>query len=297
LSYKQQTTVVNKQQLIQQEGYTMKKTGWTILLATALSYIPVVGAQEQTSEEPFKTADWRKDFTISIGTKLWFNEWTTWNTPTNAAGETVITSSDSDDYEFIPIPAISVKYQELIVSASYFVDTNYNFPTRASADRKEWDVTVGYYIFPPYLALTVGFKDIEQRIPIVSDDFGFDIAGPIVGFAGAVPMKWGFSLYGSFAYGFLESESDFFEMNTPGDDDRDSAYWLVETGIAYTHKLQNLPVNLLLSSATVYAGYRHQQVETDDVGIFSAPGVSGGNTADDGLDITRGMVIGVNLSF
>ncbi len=57
----------------------MKKTGWTILLATALSYIPVVGAQEQTSEEPFKTADWRKDFSISIGTKLWFNEWQTWD--------------------------------------------------------------------------------------------------------------------------------------------------------------------------------------------------------------------------
>lgn len=56
----------------------MKKTGWTILLATALSYIPVVGAQEQASKEPFKPADWRKDFTLTIGTKLWFNEWTTW---------------------------------------------------------------------------------------------------------------------------------------------------------------------------------------------------------------------------
>jgi hypothetical protein len=165
------------------------------------------------------------------------------------------------------------------------------------------------YIFPPYLALTVGFKDIEQRIPIVSDDFGFDIAGPIVGFAGAVPMKWGFSLYSSFAYGFMKNESDFFEIRTrglldvpgSGDDDRDSQYWLVETGIAYTHNLQNLPVNLLLSSATVYAGYRHQHIETDDVGICSSSNANiclpGGNTADDGLDITRGMVIGVNLSF
>jgi hypothetical protein len=278
----------------------MKKTGWTILLATALSYIPMVGAQEQTSEEPFKTADWRKDFSIAIGTKLWFNEWTTWDVgSTNAAGGRVITSHDSDDYEFTPIPVISVKYQELFVSASYFVDTDYNFPTLSvfgdRLDRNEWDVAVGYYILPPYLALTVGFKEIKQEFDDTNAEFKID--GPTVGFVGAVPMKWGFSLYSSFAYGFLEMEADFFEGNTPGDDDRDSQYWLVETGIAYTHNLQNLPVNLLLSSATVYAGYRHQHIETDDVDISSFPGGTGGNTADDGLDITRGMVIGVNLSF
>lgn len=277
----------------------MKKTGWTILLATALSYIPMVGAQEQeqASEEPFKTADWRKDFTISIGTKLWFNEWTTWDNDTTAEGRPVVTSNDSDDYEFTPIPVISIKYHDLFVSASYFMDTDYNFSVFAPdrLDRNEWDVAVGYYLLPPYLALTVGFKNIKQEFDDTNLEFKFN--GPTVGFVGAVPMKWGFSLYSSFAYGFLEEESDLFEANTPGDDDRDSQYWLVETGIAYTHNLQNLPVNLLLSSATIYAGYRHQQIETDDVGVVIRPGVSGGNTADDGLDITRGMVIGVNLSF
>ena len=287
----------------------MKKIGWTILLATALSYIPVVGAQEQASEEPFKTADWRKDFSVSIGTKLWFNEWTTWDTPdiTNVTGQRVITSHDSGDFkEFTPIPVFSIKYQDLFVSASYFSHTNYNFPTlNSDVERLEWDVTAGYYVLPPYLALTVGFKRIEQQF----SSLDFDIDGPTVGFAGAVPMKWGFSLYSSFAYGFMKNESDFFEIRTrglldvpgSGDDDRDSQYWLVETGIAYTHNLQNLPVNLLLSSATVYAGYRHQHIETDDVGICSSSNANiclpGGNTADDGLDITRGMVIGVNLSF
>jgi hypothetical protein len=283
----------------------MKKTGWTILLATALSYIPVVGAQEQeqASEEPFKTVDWRKDFSIAIGTKLWFNEWTTWDTPT---GTTFVTSNDSDDYEFTPIPVISIKYHDLFVSASYFMDTDYDFPTIALTDRREWDVAVGYYLLPPYLALTVGFKDIKQEIDASNLEFKFN--GPTVGFVGAVPMKWGFSLYSSFAYGFLKEESDLFEIRTrgllnvpgSGDDNRDSEYWLVEAGIAYTHNLQNLPVNLLLSSATVYAGYRHQQIETDDVGICSNVNVclpGEGNTANGGLDITRGMVIGVNLSF
>jgi hypothetical protein len=278
----------------------MKKTGWTILLATALSYIPVVGAQEQeqTSEEPFKAADWRKDFSLSIGTKLWFNKWTTWDDALIDQGldgtlDIVgVSSHDSDDYEFTPIPVISVKYQDLFVSASYFVNTDYRFPTlNPDVDRREWDVAVGYYILPPYLALTMGFKEIQQDF----SGLEFEVNGPTVGFAGAVPMKWGFSLYSSFAYGFMEMESDAFESLTRGDDDRDSEYWLVETGIAYTHDLT--PANLLLSSATFYAGYRHQQVETENVAIFGTGSGSITNTDDDGSDITRGMVIGVNLSF
>jgi hypothetical protein len=215
LSYKQQTTVVNKQQLIQQEGYTMKKTGWIILLAMALSYIPVVGAQEQeqTSEEPFKTTDWRKDFSIAIGTKLWFNEWTTWDVaPIDINFDGVInefdrfdvTSNEADGYELTLIPALSVKYHEFFVSASYFVDTAYRFPTLVDEfDRREWDVTTGYYLFPPYLALTIGFKQIQRTIPGPAPfgDIEFQVDGPIVGFAGAAPIKWGFSLYTSFAYG------------------------------------------------------------------------------------------------
>jgi hypothetical protein len=293
----------------------MKKTGWTILLATALSYIPVAGAQEQASEEPFKTADWRKDFTISIGTKLWFNEWTTWDTDDVDFIEGLglirasrqITSHSSDGYEFTPIPVVSVKYQELFVSASYFVRTDYDFPTLLTdADRYEWDVAVGYYLLPPYLALTVGFKEINQKFGGGAE---FEINGPTVGFTGAVPMKWGFSLYSSFAYGFMKSESEFFETGeiidqfgqilqaplTPDDDDRDAAYWLVETGVAYTQDLRNLPVNLLLTSATFYAGYRHQQVETDEAGASADPLFD--NRQDEGLDTTRGVVIGVNLSF
>jgi hypothetical protein len=297
----------------------MKKTGWTILLATALSYIPVAGAQEQTSEEPFKTTDWRKDFSVTVGTKLWFNEWTTWDTDDVDLIEDIgpslglpifarqITSHSSDGYEFTPIPVVSVKYQELFVSASYFVRTDYDFPTLLTdADRYEWDVAVGYYVLPPYLALTVGFKEINQKFGGGAE---FEINGPTVGFAGAVPMKWGFSLYGSFAYGFMKSESEFFERVgrtdqfgqilrgplTPDDDDRDAAYWLVETGVAYTQDLRNLPVNLLLTSATFYAGYRHQQVETDEAGASADPLFD--NRQDEGLDTTRGVVIGVNLSF
>jgi hypothetical protein len=262
----------------------MKKTGWTILLVTALSYIPVVGAQEQTSEEPFKTADWRKDFSISIGTKLWYNEWTTF--------PGTVESKD----ELTPIPVVSVKYQDLFISASHFFDTHYIFPDPFNPDvpifgrgieRKEWDVGVGYYILPPYLALTVGYKKIEQDFVVPENGGLIEYEGPTVGFAGAVPMKWGFSLYSSFAYGFMEQETEFplFPPEFQQEDVK-TDYWLVETGVAYTYDLHNLPVNSL-SSAMIYAGYRHQQLESENLIT---------NT-DTNRDITRGMVIGVNLSF
>lgn len=328
----------------------MKYTGRGILLTAALSYVSIAGAQDQgESQGVFKTKSWRDDFSVSVGTKVWFNQWTTWDTRTvfasqidvsgqtlgavpaggfpagtflvstdnsgnitnvaNISGQTfggvafpantfvafdpstAVVSSDSDGYEFVPIPVISVKYKDVFVSASYFVDTEYRFSSLGNldVDRREWDVTAGYYILPPYLALTAGYKDIQQEFGSLDVD-EFEVTGPTVGFVGAVPMKWGFSLYSNFAYGFLQMESEAFKfIPAPStDDDRDSQYWLAEGGIAYTHDLSNLPAHLLLNSATFYAGYRHQQVETD---IFDS------SDADDGVDTTRGMVIGLNLAF
>jgi len=313
----------------------MKYTGRGILLTAALSYASIAGAQDQgESQGVFKTKSWRDDFSVSVGTKVWFNQWTTWDFPETIEnilvdfrgqftalsfdtdgddfpetffdvngngvfdlGDRVnlladplfqdrsigVTSFDSDGYEFVPIPVISVKYKDVFVSASYFVDTEYRF-ANLDVDRREWDVTTGYYVLPPYFALTAGYKDIRQEFGALE----FDVTGPTVGFVGAVPMKWGFSLYSNFAYGFLQMESARFRDDTPTDDDRDSQYWLAEGGIAYTYDLSNLPAHLLLNSATFYAGYRHQQVETD---------ISDSSDTDDGLDITRGMVIGLNLAF
>lgn len=277
-------------------------------------FAPWAMAQESSSQgsgwfaDMFKT-DWSKDFAVSIGTKLWINEWTTWNNPVtlddNAPGAADdvllanVTSHTSDNWEVVPIPVASVRWKNLFVSASYFADTNYNFDTIPDAEREEFDVAAGYYVLPPYLALTAGYKYINQKFGTA--DFDFD--GPTIGFVAAVPVKYGFSLYTNFGYGFLEVDSATFARtdedfggslgplpNFALDDDRESSYWLVEAGVAWTYNMKEVVPHLLLNAATVTLGYRHQQVETEGVG---APF----NNDDDGIDTTRGVALGVNLTF
>ncbi|MGH8522844.1 MAG: serine/threonine protein kinase [Gammaproteobacteria bacterium] len=60
---------------------------------------------------------------------------------------------------------------------------------------------------------------------------------------------------------------------------------VAELGFTYTHGMDSLPVEVPLSAATVYAGYRYQAFETE---------IPGG---EDRSDTTRGFVAGVNLTF
>lgn len=285
-----------------------KLTAIAAFTVGVLGFTPWAAAQDSDSQgsnwfsDLFKT-DWSKDFAFSFGTKVWINEWTTWNTAgifnfdVDIDGDGIsdfaddnldglqVTSHTADNWEVVPIPVASVRWKNLFVSGSYFPDTDYSFDTVGDFEREEFDVAMGYYVLPPYLALTAGYKYINQKVG--PDDFDFD--GPTVGFVGAVPMKHGFSLYSTFGYGFLEVDSAFFE-GSGLDDDRESNYWLVEAGIAWTYNVKETAPHLLLNAATVTLGYRHQQVETEGVG---APF----NNDDDGIDTTRGVALGVNFTF
>lgn len=297
--------------------------------AGLLGFAPYAASQQTDSagwfSDVFKT-DWSKDFAFSFGTKVWVNEWTTWSSafsfeffnprdpgrsdPEEQPGVVVIDENDdgeedkftidaerfedqvsshtSDNFEVVPIPVASVRWKDFFVSASYFAQTDYHFGTLVDAEREEFDVAMGYYVLPPYLALAAGYKYINQKIGPVD----YDIDGPTVGFVGAVPMKYGFSLYTNFAFGFLEANSAAFEEAFDSfvlDDDRESNYWLVDTGIAWTYNMKETAPELLLSQATVTLGYRHQQVETEGVATF--------NDDDDGIDTTRGVALGVNFTF
>ena len=284
--------------------------------AGLLGFAPYAAAQQTDSggwfSDMFKT-DWSKDFSFTFGTKVWINEWTTWNNPPTFDNDLPVdldgdgapdilaadpfpdgrqvTSHTARNWEVVPIPVASVRWKNLFVSGSYFADTDYKFNSLGGveAEREEFDVAMGYYVIPPYLALIAGYKYINQKFGLAN--FNFD--GPTVGFVGAVPMKYGFSLYTNFAFGFLEVESRIFEISGPNfalDDDRESNYWLVDTGIAWTYNVKETAPELLLSQATVTLGYRHQQVETEGV---AAPF----NNDDDGIDSTRGVALGVNFTF
>jgi hypothetical protein len=189
-----------------------------------------------------------------------------------------------------------------------------------SGDRYEWDASGGVYIHP-YVALLGGYKKVRQEI----DNFAtqetvdlatgatigtasatsfsdIDIEGPTIGIAASVPIGRGFGVYASYAHGFLDAEIRDVERTANGVDladpdcapfpcdsrapDTDATYDVAELGFSYTHGTEGLAPHMPLSAATVYAGYRYQNISTE----FDEPD-------QDRSDVTRGFAVGLNLTF
>jgi hypothetical protein len=220
-----------------------------------------------------------KDWSFAVGTKLWIHTWqtfivapvevgidpTTGNTFFLPNSRGFVTSQTSDDIEVTPIPVASLRYKNLFVIASHYLDTDFDFPEittaaafvefgvaslatdRLSASRLEWDASLGYFLHP-YVAVTAGYKFIEREFPLITE-FSFagdpisvtfatgsktEISGPIVGLIASVPIGRGFGVYGSFAYGFLES--DFLDATgREFSDEQSQPYILAEGGFTYTY--------------------------------------------------------------
>jgi len=262
-----------------------------------------------------------KPFGVSVGLKTWFNKWQT----SGWTGEDIkdhpgLVNSMTSATRLGPIPVLSFRYNNFFVSGSYYIETDFTFPRHSfgtvfeltdgklnaevtkdiSAKRTEWDISVGYYI-SRYLALTAGYKEIEQDftnsiiywVPSQSlDDGTFYIAqdgpyvdhsttrisGPTIGLAGSVPIKSGWGVYGTLGYGFLETK---FESGGT----YDSPYYLIESGISYTSSEKGK--GEMVTATTFYAGYRSQTFYTENI----TP------SGEDGTDITEGFVFGLNVSF
>ena len=173
-------------------------------------------------------------------------------------------------------------------------------PVSLSGERSEWDINVGYYLLPT-LAVTAGYKRIKREISMhIPDDFSltfFNQAGNtatvdanqlkqdfiepnnktdglMLSITSVVPLQHQFSLYGSFAYGWLKTKG--------GGKTVDSKYKLGELGLLYSHRFDQMAA---LNAASVYFGYRFQFLNDD----FSV-----GNGA---TDSTEGFVLGVNIVF
>jgi hypothetical protein len=190
-----------------------------------------------------------------------------------------------------------------------FLDTGARSTTlfSTSGDRYEWDASGGVYIHP-YVALLGGYKKVRQEIDnfmtqetvalatgatigaaserVFSD---IDIEGPTIGIAASVPIGRGFGVYASYAHGFLDAEIRDVNLTTGADDrapDTDATYDVAELGFSYTHGTEGLAPHMPLSAATVYAGYRYQNISTE----FDEP-------FQDRSDVTRGFAVGLNLTF
>jgi len=281
-----------------------------------------------------------KNFAAVIGVKSWFNKWefpielpdnqqiVSYNSKTESTFIPVLSFKYKNlfvsgsffpkkDYSFaaqsIDFPFFEPSNQE--GPSIYYFDNNQQeflgisneasvkipIPVSISGERSEWDINVGYYLFPT-LAVTAGYKRIKRQVSMdIPDDFSltlFNEAGQtatvdvnqlrqafleeqdnktdglMLSIASVVPLQYQFGLYGSFAYGWLKTKGNGKTI--------DSKYKLGELGLLYSHRFEQMPA---LNAASAYLGYRFQFLNDD----FSV-----GNGA---TDSTEGFVFGVNVVF
>ena len=150
------------------------------------------GASVSDGFSGFLTPDWDRDLSVTLGTKVWLNEWSRERQFLSAdgfnrrlVGRSPDTAPDAQesDIEPVPIPQLSVRYKWLIVTGGYYSKTGFDFGTtvatlqqftsagvsttfsefETSGERYEWDASAGIYVHP-YVAILGGYKTVRQEI-------------------------------------------------------------------------------------------------------------------------------------
>jgi hypothetical protein len=237
---------------------------------------------------------WSDDLQFTIGAKVWANEWSSWSPTDSRNNNTTFQTIQSiaSNTHVAVIPQVSARYENFLATASYFYDTTYSLGgdinsttaelSALSASRKEFDGNIGYYILPS-LAVTVGYKQIEQDFtPLL-----YKWAGPTVGLAGSASLRGSFGMYGTFAYGRLRLTAPV--PDAAGDTHLDADYILGELGLSYG---VGTPLSHLSFSVT--AGYRAQIVSTRKYAVYT--GFSGYAPVDV-HDVTYGPAVSVLARF
>jgi len=195
-----------------------------------------------------------------------------------------------------PIISASLKISDWLIAGSIMNTPDYKFPDysdvldlgsgtasyftfRTTASRKEQDINVGYYVAPA-VALTIGMKQVKQTYndldPVTNALYGSSTtkySGPIIGVTGGGSIGGDFAFYGNLSYGYLKGE---FE----GDPNTFSAiYSSTELGLAYR------PIKFL----SIMLGYKYQTIDSK----LNDPAFD----KQVALDVTKGTILGVNLTF
>jgi len=281
----------------------MKKTStMTLLLLILLVLGSETTALGADTEETTKVG---KDIYFTLGYKSWYNTWQTpLNTWPDTDGANII--STTSDAVAASIYSASLKLSDFLIAGSYMTTPEYTFPDyidvsnltgnptptavtgpfyyyKTTAKRKEHDINLGYYVAPG-LALTIGYKEVKQTYTttwynpgVWSETFPpstTKYSGPIIGITGGGALGAGFAFYGNLSYGFLKGA---FE----GDPNKfDATYSSTELGIAYR------PVSFL----SFLVGYKYQTIDTK----FTDDPAFNNQVA---LDVTKGFILGANLTF
>jgi hypothetical protein len=238
--------------------------------------------------------------TVAVGLKAWLTQWTTWYpaasvTPVTSTNGIRVIEPQNSDTQLALIPQVSARYGDWLASAGYLTNTNYSLsgvvdPTSGnsnpqSGSRQEFDASTGYYFFPS-LAVTAGYKRIEQ-------DFGagysYVWSGPTLGLTATAALRPHFSLYGSFAYGYLNLKTAEVAGDSLGKTSFHADYTVGEFGLAYASSIGSTHL-----SYSALLGYRAQIVITRNFALSSGFGTY---SCVDVHDVTQGPALSVLVRF
>jgi hypothetical protein len=212
-----------------------------------------------------------KNLSVTVGLKLWANEWGSWNFPGNPQSATANATSVN--------PSVTVKYDNFFVSGGFMSKKTYDIPGSVTgaisqASRKERDLSAGYYIHPQ-VALTVGYKQITQTWG--ATDYVWKI--PVVGVSAAAPIQdTKMFMYGNVAVGYASFSTSGVTAtvwNMKG-----GTYTTSEVGMGYS----------LMPSFRMTLGYKSQSIPTSMEAQITT-------TRINMVDSTRGFVLGGSYTF
>ena len=256
------------------------------VLSGLLFQVPAVAA-EGTSE----------GFSVTVGAKVWVNEWSSWATPTIGGQGEVVPVDSSTKVSLIPV--VNLRFRDFYASFSTLLNTTYTLSGQGpnlfgqglnaiDGSRKEFDANLGYYVLPG-LGVSVGYKSLSQGFG--GEDFRW--TGPTIGATLTAPIQGGFAGYGALGVGFLKMDLPAADPNSPVNGTLNADYAIGEIGLAYG--AGGIPPVAVTSTAFTL-GYRFQSVSTKDYKVRPGTGTTV-NGSTDLHDVTQGPAIGVLLRF
>lgn len=245
----------------------MKSSRKVIVLSALLGAFAVgsgVACAAEDSAEP-------RNLSVTVGLKLWANEWSSWNFPGSSQSPTANATSIN--------PSVTVKYNNFFVSGGFMPKKTYDVPgsvtgATSQASRKESDLSVGYYVHPQ-VAVTLGYKQITQTWG--ATDYVWKI--PAVGVSAAAPIQdTKVFMYGNVALGWAsvstsDATASVWKM-------KGGTYTTSEVGMGYSFA-PNFRLTL---------GYKSQSIPTSMEALATT-------TRINMVDSTRGFVLGGSYTF
>lgn len=251
-----------------------------------------------TTVNPVLAAD---DVSVTLGTKVWNNKWTSWDyyPPSSVPSTNFSLPGAAENFssgnQAVLLPSLTLRVRDFLVTGSMFVDKNYGFTGTDGvvfeAKRTETDLHVGYYLLPT-LALTVGYKNVEQDF---KNGRIFKYTGPIIGLVGSAPLTQGYSLYGNFGYGVMSANLPTGFTDNLGRGKLDADYFLSEIGIAYSFDVKSFLPSA--KAITANAGYRSQTLATQNFAVGLDVNRPAQMRATELRDNTEGLAFGVSITF